>query len=138
MPHGKNDAKKMMLKSLSKEMRDMMGEGLEGELKDKMMKVSVAGESPEDVEEGLDLAGEIMKMRLGEDGDMMPEDDDMSEDEDASEMAEEMMDEDEEMAGGGLVDDEVEYEEDEDMEAYHQKLKDRIAELEAKLAEKES
>lgn len=103
MAYGKSDAKKMMLKSLSKEMRDMMGEGLEGDLKDKMMKVSVAGESPEDIEEGLDLAEEIMKMRMGEESEEMPEmesdeEDDMEyEDEDYQEDdndEEEMMSED--------------------------------------------
>lgn len=63
----KSKAKKEMLSALSKDMREMMGEGLSDSLKDKMMKVTVAGDSEEAVEKGLDKAKEIMKRKMGED-----------------------------------------------------------------------
>lgn len=69
----KGDAKKAMLKALSQEMRGEMGKGYEEGLKDKLMKVTVASDSPEGVEKGLSKAEEIMKKRIGpmmEEGDM--------------------------------------------------------------------
>lgn len=64
----KKDAKKGMLKGLSDQMREMMGEGYEG-MKD-MKKVTVASPTEEGLEEGLDKAKEILKKKLGEDAEM--------------------------------------------------------------------
>ena len=61
----KSKAKRNVLGSLSKEMRGMMGEKYGEGLKDKMMKVSVAGDNPEAVEEGLDTAKEILSKKVG-------------------------------------------------------------------------
>lgn len=69
----KSKAKMMMLKSLSKEMSDMMREGYSenapDSLKDKMMKVTVAADSKDGLEKGLSKAQQIMKKKM-----MMSED----------------------------------------------------------------
>ena len=60
------DIKKKVLGDLSGEMRKTMGEGYKDGLKDKLMKVTIAGDSEESIEKGLDKAKEIMKKKLGE------------------------------------------------------------------------
>ena len=89
----KKEAKMEMLKTLSKEMREMMGEGY-GE---KLKKVTVASDSEEGLEEGLDKAKEIMKAKglLKDDEDSEDEmeeydeesEDEMEEDEDEKKLA---------------------------------------------------
>ena len=65
-------AKKAMLKSLKKEMMDMMGEE-RGDLKDvlgkKLMKVTVASDSKEGLIKGLDKAEDIMEKKSEEKSD---------------------------------------------------------------------
>lgn len=137
----KSEAKKKMLGSLSKEMREMMGEGYGESLKDKMpSKVTVAGDSPEAVEEGLNLAEEIMKKKVGP---MMDESDEDEVRDDADEEAEELADEamsmeempdemHEEMYGESH--DEMMEDEDELSEESPEELKAKIEELQKKLA----
>jgi hypothetical protein len=50
--------KKQVLKDLVKEMRKSKGEKLMGKMPP--MKVSIAGDSPEAIKEGLKLAGEVL------------------------------------------------------------------------------
>lgn len=110
----KKKAKSDMLKKLSEEMQQMMREGYEdSDLKDKLMKVTVAAEDEDGLKKGLSKAEEIMKGRLG---DVMMED---SEDE----MEEESMEDDEKMA--------------ESDEAEKEQLLKKIAELEEQLKSKE-
>tara|TARA_R100001086_G_scaffold10197_1_gene5480 strand:- start:1370 stop:1672 length:303 start_codon:yes stop_codon:yes gene_type:complete len=81
----KMNAKKEMLKHLSKEMRDMIGDGY-GE---KMKKITIASDSEEGLKEGLSKAEEIMKAKglLDEDSDeeMEEEYEDESEEDEESE-----------------------------------------------------
>lgn len=94
----KKKAKKEMLSALSSEMKDMMREGYkDSDLMDKM-KVTVASDSEEGLEEGLSKAQEIMKkkslgmskMMYGEEEDEMYDDEYEKED---------MYDEEDEMYG---------------------------------------
>lgn len=123
----KSDARKAMLKSLSKEMRGEIGKGYEdGGLKDKLMKVTVASDSPEGVEKGLNKAEEIMKKRIG------PMEDEA---EDMMEMGEglvgDVMDEDGDMESPM---EEIAEEEVEEEFQSPDEIREMIAELQEKLA----
>lgn len=88
----KMQAKKDMLKMLSKKMKDVMSEGYEkGGLKDKLMKVTVASDSEKGLESGLSKAKELMKKRFG-----MEEEQESPEMMESEEMPEEMEESEEE------------------------------------------
>jgi hypothetical protein len=82
-----NNAKKELLEMLKQAMQEMISEeksGLFSEVmpkKKEMSKVTVMGDSPKAVEEGLSKAQQIMKAKLGKDA-MMEDSEEESEEED--------------------------------------------------------
>jgi hypothetical protein len=133
-------AKKLMLKSLKDDMKQMVGEGrndlsslLDGK---KMMKVSIASDSKEGLKKGLSKAEEIMNKKLGEDFSDSSEEYDCPKCEDKGcKLCEEPMDSEEES--------ESEMEESDSEESYEpmedespEELKAKIAELQKKLSKK--
>lgn len=68
MKEMKKKAKKGMLKELSKDMSEMLGDGYKESMGDKMA-VKVMSDSPEGLEEGLDKAKMILQKRAAMMGD---------------------------------------------------------------------
>jgi len=112
----KKSAKMGSLKDLSDEMRKMMGEGYEG-----IKKVTVASDSEEGLEEGLDKAKEILKKKLGSE-DMMEEESMSESDDEELEVSEEDRDEMEDEAED-LMDDALDKMSPEEIKAKIEKLK---------------
>lgn len=125
--YGKKDAKKGMLKALSKDMSDMMGENYK-DLTDKKMKVTVASDSEEGLKEGLSKADEIMKMKLGKDAEEKEEEKEME----SEEMDSEEVESEEEM---DYEDDDMHEEDHEEMSK--EELEEKIEHLKKMLESKE-